>query len=384
MMKVALLCRDIGCGGIQSVVVTLGNQLVRKGLSVDLIVLRGGGKFLCKLSPEVNVIDLGCTSQPLGLLFPSSTFAAYFKKGKPDTVISFGNSTNNLAAWAKLLLGLSFRLFVSEHSTFGARMICDSAFHRWRRTVRSRFLYKQADLCVCVSQGVADDLAALSIVPEEKLRVIYNPISGSHLTELADFPVRHPWLQPGQPPVILSVGRLMRLKGLDDLLKAFEILRRKWNANARLMLLGEGPDRARLEKMAETLGIADAVFFAGYQENPYAYMAKASLLALTSHYEGFGNVLAEALACGTNVVSTDCKSGPREILENGKWGRLVPVGDFEALAEAMRDALAAPLPAEKLKARAAYFSIERAVEGYMNILRTPARRNFLKTSEVTR
>ena len=383
-MKVALLCSDLGCGGIQSVAVTLGNQLVRKGLSVDLVVLRGGGKFLCKLSPQVNVIDLDCTSQPLGLLLPSSSFATYFKKSKPDTVISFGNSTNNLAAWAKLLLGLSFRLFVSEHSTFGARMACDSAFHRWRRTIRSRFLYKQADLCVCVSQGVADDLAALRVVSEEKLRVIYNPISGAHLTELAQLPVQHLWLQPGQPPVILSVGRLMRLKGLDDLLKALGVLREKWNVNARLMLLGEGPDKPRLEKLAGTLGIADAVFFAGYQENPYAYMAKASLLALTSHYEGFGNVLAEALACGTNVVSTDCKSGPREILENGRWGRLVPVGDFEALAEAMRDALAVPLPVEELKARAAYFSIDRAVEGYMNILHTPARGNFPKISEVTK
>ena len=367
-MKICFLCSDIKFGGIQRVAVTLANSLVQQGVPIDFVALRGKGEFRPHLVSSVRFTDLDCTSQPLGLLFPSSPLARYLKEEKPDTVLSFGNSTNNLAAWAKRLLGFQYRLIVSEHSTFGARMAGDAAFHRWRRTVRSRFLYRQAELCLCVSQGVADDLVGLKVVPPEKTRVIYNPVYDSRLQEQALCPVEHPWLQPGNPPVVMSAGRLVKLKGLGDLLKAFRLLRRDWDIPSRLMILGDGPERASLEKLARSLGVGDDVAFVGFQENPYAYMSKASAFALTSHFEGFASVLAEALACGLNVVSTDCRSGPREILKGGKWGRLVAVGDVPALAEALRSTLTTPLPAEMLKRRAEYFSVQKASDAYREIL----------------
>ena len=167
----------------------------------------------------------------------------------------------------------------------------------------------------------------------------------------------------------MSVGRLLPLKGIDIFLRAFARLRRELNVRARAIIVGEGADMERLRYIAHELNLDSDVCFTGYVHNPYAYMARSSLLVLSSRYEGFGNTLVEAMACGVNVVSTDCKSGPREILEDGKWGRLVPVDDAAALSDAMRIALQSPLPAEDLTRRAAYFSVERSAEKYYNVIR---------------
>jgi glycosyltransferase involved in cell wall biosynthesis len=363
-------------GGIQRTVLTLAEGLAEKeDLSVDLAVLRGRGEFLSLHSAAVNVIDLDCSEHPLALLSPFSRLAGYLKRARPDVLLSFGNATNCLAAWAKLLHRLPFRLIVSGRSPFSARVAHDAGFHRWRRVTRTRFLYKQAELCVCVSRGVADDLVDLRILPRRKIRVIHNPVNGPWLAMQLRDPVGHPWMRgpAGEcPPVILSVGRLMRLKGLDTLIRAFSQLRREMEVDARLMIIGEGGDRGRLEALTRLLDVDRDVCFTGYLSNPCAYMARAALVALASHSEGFPGVLAEALTCGVNVVSTDCKSGPREILEDGKWGRLVPVADADAMAGAMRDALRFPLPAEDLKRRATVFSADRAVDAYYNVIRNGA------------
>lgn len=367
-MKVTLLCSNLRFGGIQKVALTLADELAKRDdLSVDLAVLRGGGEFMSMHSAAVRVVDIDCTSQPLALLSPFSRLARYFREAKPDVVVSFGNSTNCLAAWAKLLRRFPFRLIVSEHSAFGTRMANDSKLQQRRRVLRTRMLYRQSDLCVCVSRCVADELVGLGVVAREKARVIYNSIDFPRLNESMLGSVDHPWLQGDpsrRPPVILSVGRLMRLKGLDTLIRAFARLRRDLGVEARLMIVGEGGDRGRLEALVRELEVDGDVCLAGYTPNPYAYMGRAALVALTSHYEGLPNVLMEALACGVNVVSVDCRCGPHEILEDGKWGRLVPVGDDEALATAMRDALAAPQPAEFLRRRAAFFSTERFIEAW--------------------
>lgn len=378
-MKITILCSDLKFGGIQRVALSLADELAkRNGLSVDLALLRGKGEFLSMHSPAVSVVDLDCTSQPLALLSPFSRLAGYLRKTAPDVLLSFGNSTNCLAAWAKLLRRFPFRLIVSERSAFGSRMAQDPKFHQWRRIVRTRFLYGRSALCVCVSQGVADELVELGVIPREKAKVIYNPVDFPRLATQTREPVDHPWLQdpgPGgkRPSVILGVGRLMRLKGFDTLIRGFARLRRDLRVDSRLMILGEGGDRQRLEALARDLGVGEDVHLVGYRPNPCAYMGRSSLVTLTSHYEGFPNVLTEALACGVNVVSVDCHYGPREILENGKWGRLVPIGDPEALAIAMRDTLAAPLSAEELKKRAATFSMERFVNAWCDVIADGAR-----------
>ena len=383
-MKIALFCSSLHFGGIEKVALILAGELARKkDLSVDLVVLRGKGDFLSMASSAVNLVCLDCTSQPLALFFPFSKLARYFSEARPDVVLSLGHSTNCLVACAKLLRRFPFRLLVSEHSSFGTRMEADAKFHQWRRIARVRFLYRHAELCVCVSQGVADELTDLRVVPREKIRVIYNPAAYFWPVASTKEPPGHFWLTRADeecPPMILSAGRLIGLKGLDTLIRAFARLRRDMGIDARLMILGEGPERPNLENLAKTLNVERDVCFTGFVLNPQIYMEKAAIVALSSHYEGLPNVLIEALSCGVNIVSTDCKSGPREILEDGRWGSLVPVGDDGAFAAALRDALTNPLPAGDLRERAKYFSVERSVEAYYDVI-LGDRKNPETTSE---
>lgn len=368
-MKIVLLCSNLHVGRIQRAVLMLADALAQKeNLTVELALLHGKGEFLSMHSAAVNVVDLNCGSHPATLLSPFSSLLKYLKKAKPDVLLSFGNTTNALIAWAKLLYRLPFRLIVLEHSTFSALRAKKNKFRQWSGTMLTRFLYRQSARCVCLSQGIADDLVESGIIPRAKACVIYNPVDGPALIRQSRQDVTHPWLRPGEPPTILSAGRLVKSKGIDTLIHAFQELRQFLDVDARLLIIGEGPDRERLESLTRRLGIDDTVHFLGFTPTPYAYMSKVSLLVFSSQNGGFGNVLLEALTCGVNVVSTDCKGGPREILEDGKWGRLAPVGDVQALAVAMRDTLAHPLPAEDLKKRAGYFSTERSVEAYYNIL----------------
>lgn len=365
--RTLILCPDLEIGGLQRVAVNLARGLSDLGVRPLCLVLRRGGALRRLLPQPIEVHELGCTSQPLALLLPTSKLGRALRAAQPDVVISLGHTTNLLAAWAKVLWGFPFSLVASEHSTLSQRIADGSALSRLRRRLRAQLLYHKARCVVCVSQGVAEDLTALGVVPTGKARVIYNPIVDPSMLEQAKAPVDHPWMG-GEVPVLLAVGRLVALKAYDDLLRAFQILREEAGPAPRLVFLGEGPERGRLEALTATLGLEDCVCFAGRQTNPYAWMARASALVLSSRCEGFGSVLAEAMACGTNVVATDCRSGPREILEGGRWGRLVPVGDVLALARAMRDALLDPLPRADLIRAAERFSVARSAALWRDLI----------------
>ncbi|MCL1941112.1 MAG: glycosyltransferase [Synergistaceae bacterium] len=365
-MKIVLFYDSMKVNGIVRTLLTLSEELSLKA-DVELALLRCGGEFLSMLPDAVNVKVLDCTSQPLALISPFSKLARYFREARPDVVLSFNRYNNCLAACAKLLYRFPFRLIVSERNSFGTQIMEDSKFRQWSRIARSRLLYRQAELCICVSHGAADELVDLGVIGREKIRVIYNPVTPKMAEQIKE-PIAHSWLENQSPPVIMSVSRLDYQKRLDILIRAFARLRHDMQINARLMIIGDGQKRRSLESLVQELGIERDVCFTGYILNPYPYMTRAAIVALTSREEGFPNVLAEALACGANVISTDCKSGPSEILDGGKYGRLVPVGDAEAFAAAMRDTLAAPLPSETLKSRAAYFSVERSVNDYYDAI----------------
>lgn len=226
-------------------------------------------------------------------------------------------------------------------------------------------MYPSADGIVAVSAGVADDLAQIINIPRCRVSVVYNPIFSNNIPELSKAQVDHAWLSRGQPPVIMAVGRFTQAKDFSNLIRAFSVLRKK--TVARLIILGEGDLRESLEAVVSDLDLSNDVAFPGFVQNPYAWMSKAALFVLSSAWEGFGNVLVEAMACGTPVVSTDCPSGPAEILENGKWGDLVPVGDINALAEAMAAALDSREHPD-VAARAADFSVDQAVHGYLKAM----------------
>jgi glycosyltransferase involved in cell wall biosynthesis len=232
-----------------------------------------------------------------------------------------------------------------------------------------RRLYPKADRIVAVSQGVANDLISLLNLPHEKVTVIYNPIVTPELFEQAKQPVSCSWFEQNRLPVILAVGRLTKAKDYPTLFRAFSLVRQI--RPAKLLILGEGEERANLERLAIELGIQNDVSMPGFVDNPFAFMAKASVFVLSSAWEGLPTVLIEALACGCPVVATDCRSGPREILDNGRYGHLVPVGDHEALAKAILETLDNPdFPADRQTRlqRTMEFSVDAAVDKYLKVL----------------
>jgi len=216
---------------------------------------------------------------------------------------------------------------------------------------------------------VADDLALTTGLPRAGITTIYNPVVSVTLQEQARAPLVHPWFAPGNPPVVLGAGRLEAQKDFPTLLKA--LARVLAVREVRLMLLGEGKDRPLLEALARDLGIAEHVELPGFVGNPFAYMARAAVFVLSSTYEGLPGVLIQAMACGCPVVSTDCPSGPAEILDGGVYGPLIPVGDVGVLTQAILAQLDAPPDRERLRARAALFSVEHAVDQYLHVLNKP-------------
>ena len=241
-------------------------------------------------------------------------------------------------------------------------------FSRRRVKQRWRRLSPHAAHFVGISEGVSESVAEVTGVPPEKVSTIYNPVVPPDLQGKMTEPAGHPWLEDGGEPVILAAGRLDGVKDYPTMIRAFAVLARR--QTCRLVILGEGPLRKRLENLVQELHLDDRVALPGWVANPYAFMSRASLFVLSSLHEGLSMVLVEAMACGCPCVSTDCPTGPREILQDGDTGTLVPVGDETALAEAMERALDRPPDASLLQRRAADFSVERAVEAYERLLVT--------------
>lgn len=348
-------------GGAERVTVNLAQAMAERGLPVDLVVAAAEGELLGQLPPAVRLVDLRA-ARVLRSLGP---LARYLRRERPRVVISSMGHANLVALWAAKVARRATPVVVTVHNTMSQSTPQQGrvAGRLWPRLLR-RF-YPWAAGVVAVSRGAADDLARTSGLPREHIGVIYNPVITPEMLASAGQRPDHAWFAPGQPPVILGVGRLTRQKDFPTLLRAFAELRR--GRPARLLILGEGDERGRLEALAAELGLADDVALPGFRDNALAHMAGAALFVLSSAWEGLPTVLIEALAAGTRVVSTDCPSGPREILQEGRLGALVPVGDAPALARAMAEALdrpAAPPPADAL----APFTRDVAVNHYLTLI----------------
>jgi glycosyltransferase involved in cell wall biosynthesis len=348
-------------GGAEKVMVTIANCFADKGLNIDLVLAKAEGPYLEDVSNKVRVVDLKSSRVILSLPW----LVRYLRRERPVTVLSAMNHANVIALWAKQLACISTHLVVSERNTLSASQ-ANSRFSRARMMpFLMRLTYRNANNVVAVSCGVADDLARVIGFPREKIDVVYNPIDIEGSARLAAESFEHPWFAQGKPPVILSVGRLTRQKEIPTLIRAFAKLREQ--RPAKLVILGEGELRGALQQLVEQLRLIDSVALPGFVHNPFPYMKRASVFVLSSRWEGLPNAMLQAMACGTPVVSTDCHSGPSEILENGKWGRMVPVGDVAALTAAMGEALDDPNPPD-VKRRAQEFTVDRAVAMYLRVL----------------
>ncbi len=374
----------------------LGEGLIARGFAVDIVVGQARGELLGEVPPGARIVQLdkarlsraiahglACESsawrllsqrkvKPLKRLFRRlPPLVDYFRTAHPDAVFAADPSYNSLSVWARRLSGLTAAVVISERNQASLSGSGQGTVARSSSAPALRHAYLKADAIVAVSDGVADDLAAYADIPRQRITTVYNPVVGPDITAKAREPLDHPWFAPGEPPVVLGVGRLDPQKDFATLVRAFARLRAR--RRARLIILGaDGPRMhgyaADLKSLPGGLGIAEDVAMPGFVDNPYAFMARASVFVLSSTYEGLPGVLIQALACGCPVVSTDCPSGPREILDHGRFGPLVPVGDDAALARAIEQVLDAPPPAERLRARAELFSVDRAVDRSLELL----------------
>lgn len=352
-------------GGAERVVVNLAQGITERGIRVDLVLAAAEGPLLDQLPPTVRVVDLRARRVLRGLV----PLAGYLRRERPRVLVSSMGHANLIAIWAARLAGGVAPLIVTEHNTLSQETQRQRRLvgMLWPRLLRT--FYPWATRVVAVSRGAADDLARTAGLPRDRIEVVYNPVITPAMLALAQQAPDHPWLAPGQPPVILGVGRLTGQKDFSTLVRAFAEVRRR--RPARLIILGEGPDRTAIEAQTRELGVADDVALPGFQENALAYMASSAVFVLSSAWEGLPTVLIEALAAGTRVVSTDCPSGPREILQDGRLGALVPVGDAAALAAAMLEALERPADAIPTDALLP-FTRDASVDHYLRVIENAA------------
>ncbi len=355
MIKLAIYMTDFMSGGVQRMYLNLAPYFMAVGYDVSFVVHETKGALADDVPDGVKVVSLDAARARSAVL----PLSRYLAAEKPDILFASLGQPNLIALLANRLAGLPSKIVVSQHSH-----LTNQARHmpQWQYKVLP-FLYRRffryAHGIIAVSEGVADDLTRITGLPRERITVIYNPVVPSDLAQRAALPVSHPWFDQGRK-IVVAIGRLVEVKDYPMMIDAVALV-----PAAHLMILGEGDLLSDLQLRAVERGVEDRVEFLGFRDNPFAYLARASALALTSRYEGFGNVIAEALACGTPVVSTDCESGPAEIVDNGKFGRLVPVGDVEAMAAGIAQTLEEQPDREKLIERGFEFSIGRSATAYI-------------------
>ncbi len=343
-------------------ITNLCGGLARLGAQVDLLLIRREAPYTLSSSESIRVLPLRANHN----LSAVPEIAAYLRRERPRAVLAAKDRAIAAVALARRLAGVECRVVGRLGTTVSAGIAHKNPLARWMRKRMMRLAHASINGTVCVSRGVAQDLASITGLPLDKFPVIPNPVITADLKVMAEDGPNHPWFLKEGAPVIMGMGRLTRQKGFDTLIRAFAMVRRQMDA--RLLILGEGRDRPQLEALAEALGLAGSVDLPGFSPNPYAMLSRASLFCLSSRWEGSPNALTEALALGTPAVSTDCPSGPREILRDGEVCPLVPVDRPEAMAEAMIRTLKNPPPAELLRAAAAPYSLEASARRYLDIL----------------
>jgi glycosyltransferase involved in cell wall biosynthesis len=356
---IAIFLPTLGGGGAERVMLNLAEAFGRRDATVEVVVGSAAGELAGAVPEGVGLVDLGAgrIARSIGPL------AGYLRQQRPDVLIASIGHANLAALAARAWSRTRTRVVVTEHLAVDAHPtgLGDRAF----RTL-ARWCYPRARAIVAVSHGVAESFAAATRLPRDAIQVVYNPVLTPEFWRRVEARCDHPWFAEGEPPVVIGVGRLAPQKDFTTLIRAFARIRRR--LVARLMVLGEGPERAALERevAAQGLRLGDDVALPGFVADPYPYMAAAGAFVLSSRREGLPTVLIEALASGTRVIATACESGPDEILAGGRYGTLVPVGDVDAMADAVGRALEHPTPTVPEEAWRAY-TPDAAADAYLRV-----------------
>lgn len=391
-MRISLFLNSLAGGGAERAVLHLARAFCDARQEVTVVVSQRRGEFADETPAGCRLVELGAAGKLATLAalvrLPLSTqravlpamFRQRYKKvralprlvrhletDRPDVLLASTNMPNVVACWAARLAEVRPLLVLKQDVSLSAPgALPDDPLQRsLPRLIRE--WYPRADAVVAVSSGLADELVGHLGVPRGRIRVLYNPVDLERVSRASREPLDDPWFAPGAPPVVVAVGRLHRQKDYPTLLRALVVARQ--HRELRLAVLGEGGEREALEALARELGLAECVRFAGFQANPFAFMARSAVFAMSSRWEGLSLVLIEALACGCRVVSTDCPTGPAEVLEQGRHGTLVPVGNAEALAAALLTALGGPADPQASRRRARDFDAGAVGWRYLELFR---------------
>lgn len=359
--KIAFFLHDLRGGGVERVSVNLINTLAERGRPVEVILVSDGGPFRACIAPGVTIHILSCQRMSRSI----RALARQLDASRPAAVVSAMTHANVVCLLAHRLARHKPRVVVVEHNHFSKNALRKHGTRATWAYHLAPWIYSRADCVAAVSHGVKEELVRALRLPRRSIQVLNNPVVSAALLENGAGVAPHPWFAAGAPPVILGVGRLHEQKNFPLLIRAFARVRAQ--RLLRLMILGDGRLEPGLRAEALATGFSDDIHFAGFVE-PFAFMRRAALFVLSSNWEGLPTALLEAMACGIPVVATDCPSGPREILRDGRLGRLVPVGDEEAMAMAIIATLDQPPDVAELRRRAADFSCSAAADQYLQLI----------------
>lgn len=353
---------NLTTGGAEQITVNLVNGLSSRGYDVELLVSRSEGEMQSQLEAKVSVVELPPSRTPvLGIAAHLPALVSYLRRKQPAVLFPQMAHVSVVCLAASTISGTDTSIVPTHHTGFG-----EAPDKTIKSQIVSRLLphlYPSADRIIAVSEGLADGIVEHTSVDRDDISVLYNPIHVDAIRKQSRKPVEHRWLDDDDKKVILFVGRIERQKDLETWLRAFKQIHRR-DPNTRAVIAGQGSRRDTLLKFSKELGISEVVSMPGYVDNQYGYMRRASVFLLSSRYEGLPTVMIEALACGCPVVATNCPSGPSEILANGKYGPLVPVGDVTGLANAVLNTLGNPIPSEILQRRADDFAPDTILDRY--------------------
>ncbi len=338
LQKIAFFLPKLTYGGAERVIIDIANSLSKRGYLIDIVLAKGGNTYIDEISPSINIINLNCKSTILSFL----PLSRYIKKSSPDGIISALSHANCVVLLARKISNNNTKIVVSERNISYRNTTNKIGFKRIILDWLIKYLYPEAKCIITVSEGVRKSIISTYKFKADQVKCIFNPIDFKKINKLKSEKIVNSEiinkLKSENKKIILSVGSLTAQKNYSLLIKSFKIVSEK--INCKLIILGEGPERAKLYELCRNLEIdRKSIYLPGFIANPFPFMKVSDLYVLSSLWEGLPNVLIQALACNCKIISTDCDAGPREILENGKWGRLTKVNDINELAHAMIEEL---------------------------------------------